>query len=280
MKLRVRAADLTTYEPIVLLNAEDCLVMGVGPTDRVRIEGRNPAVATVTIADFPDIRGCISMPTNLLERCRVSKGDYVDVSYSPLPGSIRSVIEEKVAEYLYSLPEDASDKTIIWTTSDESIITVDNGVISAHSEGAATIIAKTSNGLIDVCTITVNAPKDTDSDTSSDNKTNTDTTDTADTPGIPETKDTPSKPDNPETPDTPDKPVKEIMLGDVDGDGKVTAKDSMAIQRYTVNLTKFDDNQLLAADTNGDHKVTSKDAMNILRYTVKLNTKYPIGENV
>ena len=178
------------------------------------------------------------------------------------------------------LPEDASDKTIIWTTSDESIITVDNGVISAHSEGAATIIAKTSNGLIDVCTITVNAPKDTDSDTSSDNKTNTDTTDTADTPGIPETKDTPSKPDNPETPDTPDKPVKEIMLGDVDGDGKVTAKDSMAIQRYTVNLTKFDDNQLLAADTNGDHKVTSKDAMNILRYTVKLNTKYPIGENV
>ena len=91
MKLRVRAADLTTYEPIVLLNAEDCLVMGVGPTDRVRIEGRNPAVATVTITDFPDIRGCISMPTNLLERCRVSKGDYVDVSYSPLPGSIRSV---------------------------------------------------------------------------------------------------------------------------------------------------------------------------------------------
>ncbi len=109
-----------------------------------------------------------------------------------------------------------------------------------------------NNGFLKFANIHYNSGSQADTDTSSDTSTDSDTDTSKTTP----------------------------KLGDVDGDGKVTAKDSMAIQRYTVNLTKFDDNQLLAADTDGDHKVTSKDAMNILRYTVKLNTKYPIGEYV
>ena len=91
MRLTVRATDIQTYEPIVVLNGEDALQMGVGTTDRVRIEGRRSAVCIVTITDNPDMKGRIAMPHNLLGRCTVAEGDEVDVSFSPMPESIRSV---------------------------------------------------------------------------------------------------------------------------------------------------------------------------------------------
>ena len=65
--------------------------------------------------------------------------------------------------------------------------------------------------------------------------------------------------------------------GDVDGDEKISAKDSMAIQRYTINLTKLSDDQFRAADVNGDNKVTSKDSLEILRYSVNLNVSGRTG---
>ena len=44
-------------------------------------------------------------------------------------------------------PENATDKTITWTSSDESVATVSNkGVVKAVSHGTATIIAQASNG--------------------------------------------------------------------------------------------------------------------------------------
>ncbi len=60
------------------------------------------------------------------------------------------------------------------------------------------------------------------------------------------------------------------LLGDVDGDGKVSAKDALVILRYTINLAKLDDNQLKLADVDGDGKVSAKDSMLIQRYTINL----------
>ena len=82
----------------------------------------------------------------------------------------------------------------------------------------------------------------------------------------PDTPDTPDVPSTPDTPDTPDKP--QIKPGDVNGDGKITAKDSMLVQRYTINLVKLSDDQHKTADVTGDRKVTNKDALAILRYTI------------
>ena len=64
----------------------------------------------------------------------------------------------------------------------------------------------------------------------------------------------------------PDEP--ETKLGDVNGDNKITAKDSMVIQRYAVHLVQLTDDQLKAADINKDGKATNKDALSILRFTV------------
>lgn len=73
--------------------------------------------------------------------------------------------------------------------------------------------------------------------------------------------------------ETPDVPYKK---GDVNGDNKVTAKDSLIIQRYAIGLEKLDDKSLAAADVNGDGRVTTKDALEILRHTIgKTNIFYP-----
>ena len=68
------------------------------------------------------------------------------------------------------------------------------------------------------------------------------------------------------------------LLGDINGDNKATAKDSMLIQRYAVNLSELDETQKFLGDVDGNGKVTNADAMSILRYTVNENVKYSIGE--
>ena len=70
------------------------------------------------------------------------------------------------------------------------------------------------------------------------------------------------------------------ILEDVNGDKRVTAKDSLIIQRYVVNISSLDDKQLKLGDVDGDNKVTAKDSLNIMRYTVKAAIKYPIGNEV
>ena len=53
------------------------------------------------------------------------------------------------------LPEDTTDKSVTWTSSDTSVATVSGGVIKAISKGTATITAETSNGLTAKCTVKV-----------------------------------------------------------------------------------------------------------------------------
>ena len=62
---------------------------------------------------------------------------------------------------------------------------------------------------------------------------------------------------NPEYPDE--------ILGDVNGDKKITAMDARMVLRYSANIIAFDAIQLSNADVNGDGKVTSIDARWILQ---------------
>lgn len=55
------------------------------------------------------------------------------------------------------VPAEATNKSINWTTSDGSVATVNNGVVSAESAGKATITATTVDGnFVDTCEVTVN----------------------------------------------------------------------------------------------------------------------------
>ena len=56
------------------------------------------------------------------------------------------------------LPSNASDKTVTWTSSDESVVTVAKGEVTGIEEGTAVITAASSNGLTASCEVTVVGP--------------------------------------------------------------------------------------------------------------------------
>ncbi|GAB6123013.1 Ig-like domain-containing protein [Dysgonomonas termitidis] len=53
------------------------------------------------------------------------------------------------------LPDDATDKTLTWESSNTTVASVENGVVTAKGSGTATITAKASNNLTATCEIIV-----------------------------------------------------------------------------------------------------------------------------
>ena len=91
MRLSVRRASLTHPEPIVILNTDDCLEMGVSVTDRVIISNGKAMALSVAVSEAPWSKGVVSMGSHTMEVLSVSEGDTVDVRYSPPPESIVSI---------------------------------------------------------------------------------------------------------------------------------------------------------------------------------------------
>lgn len=63
------------------------------------------------------------------------------------------------------------------------------------------------------------------------------------------------------------------MLGDINGDGKITATDTRLILRIVTKLERLDDQKVTvfaASDVNNDSKITSVDARKVLRVATKL----------
>lgn len=55
-------------------------------------------------------------------------------------------------------PEDSTDKNVTWSSSDESVAVVSEGIVQAAAPGQAVITAETENGLLAECTVTVTDP--------------------------------------------------------------------------------------------------------------------------
>lgn len=62
----------------------------------------------------------------------------------------------------------------------------------------------------------------------------------------------------------------EVALGDVNGDGRVNARDARLLLRYIAGLTDADEVKEGAADFNGDSRVNARDARAVLRFIAGL----------
>ncbi len=70
--------------------------------------------------------------------------------------------------------------------------------------------------------------------------------------------------------DTEFSDINTVIMGDLDGNGKVTAADARLALRYSAKLETPNELQKRAADTDGNSKITAADARTILRVAAKL----------
>ena len=93
---------------------------------------------------------------NICATCVVTviKGKEVaEISF--LNKNVTCAIGDKVQLIPTILPVDAYDKTLTWSTSNQSVVVVEEGLITAVASGTATVTATTANGLSAKCFVTV-----------------------------------------------------------------------------------------------------------------------------
>ena len=68
-----------------------------------------------------------------------------------------------------------------------------------------------------------------------------------------------------------------IILGDVDGDGKIKISDVTMIQKSAAYIVTLSDEQSISADINKDGRVNVNDATAIQKYIAGISTGFDIG---
>ena len=70
---------------------------------------------------------------------------------------------------------------------------------------------------------------------------------------------------------------KYLIMGDLDGNGKVTAEDARIALRIAARLQNATKYQMQVGDLNKDGKITAGEARLILRFVAKLDAGLPVG---
>lgn len=120
-------------------------------TDTIAWKTNDPSI--VSVDDNGTIKGVAAGTTvirvyagNVVDTCTVN----VVLPVSSIKMSKTSVTMESGEELQLTAtvsPEDAFDKTLVWSSSDESVATVDqNGLVKTHKKGTATIKATSTDG--------------------------------------------------------------------------------------------------------------------------------------
>ncbi|MGN1411019.1 MAG: glycoside hydrolase family 9 protein [Oscillospiraceae bacterium] len=168
----------------------------------------------------------------------------------------------KVNEGETSTVKATSGTVTEWTSSDESIATVKDGVITGVKEGTTTITAKDANGNTVTVEVTVEASSSTTTVTSTEDP-NITTTSSSDPTG---TTTTSSSDPSGTTTTTPS----DIVWGDANVDGSVKSNDLLAIRKQLLHLEDLTEQGKLNADVNHDGQVRSNDIIKIKRYLLHL----------
>ena len=111
-------------------------------------QGVAPGRAVVTITT----NNGVNADVNITVLSKESEATSISIDNKSL--NIKVGSSTQLNAYVY--PDDASNKSVSWSSSNTEIVTVNSsGVITAISKGTATITASTSNGLTDSATVTV-----------------------------------------------------------------------------------------------------------------------------
>ena len=100
MKLKVRYSDIETPELSVLLHDDDCAEIGVADGDRVALTGPKSTVALVSRSDTLLQRGVVIMKESMEPLIAVPEGGEVEVTFSPIPDSVRAIRKKMDGETL------------------------------------------------------------------------------------------------------------------------------------------------------------------------------------
>lgn len=118
---------------VATVDEEGVVTAIAGGTAEITATAANGVTATCKVTVPIHLNG-ITLQTTTLQLAKGQSSDALTVNYDPV--------------------NTTDDKTVTWTSSDDSVATVENGVITGKKEGTATITAKVGNYTA-VCEVTV-----------------------------------------------------------------------------------------------------------------------------
>lgn len=131
------------------------------PTDKLLWSSSDESVVTVangvvTAVGEGDAVITVSSISGLKAECKVTVKGLADRSVTLDAESKSVTIGGSFTLKATVYPTEATDKTVVWSSGDESIVTVEDGVVKAVGIGTATITATTKYGNTAECVVTVN----------------------------------------------------------------------------------------------------------------------------
>ena len=164
VELPVDTLILNKREAILVKGTSMSLVTAVLPFDAtdstVVWTTSNDSVAIVENGLVTALSSGIATITATVGECTASCELTVIVPVTEITLSsetVTLVVGDTLSLVATVLPYDATDNTVVWTTSNDSVATVDNGLVTTHSSGSATITA-TAGEYFASCDLTVMIP--------------------------------------------------------------------------------------------------------------------------
>ncbi len=100
MIFKVKKYDVHASEPLILLDSEDCIKLGVKEGDRVMISGERSTIALAFHSEDMVEPGTAIIPTSILEKTGIGKDGTVDIIFTHPPESVRFIRKKMDGEKL------------------------------------------------------------------------------------------------------------------------------------------------------------------------------------